>query len=433
MPPFGSGFQRYLSNTSWLLAQRAIQIVVSLILTVSIARYLSPEGFGLLGYAQSFVGLFALAATLGLDSVLVRDLVSQPGRTNDLLGTTMVLRLIGFFIVFALLYCGAELVGTDSRTRMMILVIGSSLLFQVFNVTDQYFQARVESRNSAIASLLATGANILSTAALITFESSVENFAFLSVITNALLSFFLYVFYRRQGTTPASWRYDHSLAKAMLSESWPVLLSIILVSVYVNIDRIMIMHYLGPVAAGEYNAAAKLSEGWYFLPVVIVGSLVPALVSARLRSNELYLSRLQNMYTLMAWIAIPVAVLVSFLANPLISVLYGDSYQSATSVLSVHIWTGVFVFLGVASGRWMLIEGFTLSFLNRYILGVTINVSLNIVLIPRYGIVGAAYAALVAQIFVVFVYDILDPKVRPSLIMKCRALVPLYLAKSSLG
>jgi O-antigen/teichoic acid export membrane protein len=137
------------------------------------------------------------------------------------------------------------------------------------------------------------------------------------------------------------------------------------------------------------------------------------------------------MYTLLVWVAIPVASLVSVFVNPLIAALYGDSYRSAADVLSVHIWTGVFVFLGVASGRWMLIEGLTRSFLNRYILGVTINVALNIVLIPRNGIVGAAYAALVAQMFVVFVYDLLDPRVRPSLVMKYRALVPLYLAKRS--
>lgn len=429
MPPFESGFKRYLSNTSWLLAQRVIQIAVGLMMTALVARYLNPEGFGLLAYAQSFVGLFALSATLGLDNALVRDLVSQPERRNELLGTTLVLRLIGFVCVIVALYCCVKIVVADDRSQKMVLIIGSSLLFQAFNVVDLFFQARVVSRYSAIASLLATGANVLSTVAMIAFEASVDQFAYLPVITNALLSFFLYRFYRQQGISPIAWCYDHPLAKALIAESWPVLLSIILVSVYVNIDRIMIMHYLGPVATGEYNAAAKLSEGWYFLPIVIVGSLAPALVNARIRSGDLYRERLQNMYTLLVWIAIPVAAAISFLVDPLIAALYGDSYSSAAKVLSVHIWTGVFVFLGVASGRWMLIEGLTRSYLYRYILGVTINVALNIVLIPSQGIVGAAYAALVAQLFVVFVYDLIDPQVRPSLIMKCRALVPLYLAQ----
>lgn len=425
---FGAGFKRYLGNTSWLLAQRVIQIGVGLVMTAVIARYLSPEGFGLLGYAQSFVGLFALAAALGLDNALVRDLVAQPERRDQLLGTALVLRLIGFLCVTAAMYCSVRLFVTDGRSQTMILIIGIGLLFQAVNVVDLFFQACVLSRYSAIASLLATAANVLSTVALIAATAGVDQFAYLAVITNATLSFCLLLFYRRQGMSPTSWRYDHGLAKALIAESWPVLLSIILVSIYVNIDRIMIMHYLGPVATGEYNAAAKLSEGWYFLPVVIVGSLVPALVNARMRSADLYHERLQNMYTLLVWIAIPVAATVSFLVDPLIVALYGDSYRHAADVLSVHIWTGVFVFLGVASGRWMLLEGLTRSYLYRYILGVTINVILNIVLIPRQGILGAAYAALVAQLFVVFIYDLLDPTARPSLLMKCRALIPLYLA-----
>ena len=429
MLDFGAGFKRYLGNTSWLLAQRVIQIGAGLVMTAAIARYLSPDGFGLLGYAQSFVGLFALAATLGLDNAVVRDLVSQPERRNELLGTAIILRLIGFVCVMVTLYCGVKIFVSDQRSQTMILIIGSSLLFQAVNVVDLFFQARVLSRYSAVASLLATGVNVLSTVAMIASEVSVDRFAYLAVITNAISSFFLYLFYRQHGMSPMAWRYDHLLAKTLIAESWPVLLSIILVSGYVNLDRIMIMHYLGPVATGEYNAAAKLSEGWYFLPVVIVASLVPPLVNARIRSADLYRERLQNMYTLLVWIAIPVAASVSLLVTPLISALYGDSYRSAATVLSVHIWTGVFVFLGVASGRWMLIEGLTRSYLYRYILGITINVALNALLIPSEGIIGAAYAALVAQVFVVFVYDLIDPKAHPSLLMKCRALLPLYLLK----
>ena len=89
-----SGFRKYFDNTSWLLMERIVRMIVALFVGVYIARYLGPERFGLLSYANSFVGLFLALATLGIDSIVIRELVKRPGSRSVILGTAFGLSLI---------------------------------------------------------------------------------------------------------------------------------------------------------------------------------------------------------------------------------------------------------------------------------------------------------------------------------------------------
>ena len=98
-----SGFRRYFANTAWLFAEKILRMVVGLFVGVWVARYLGPAKFGLLSYAQSFVALFGAIATLGLDGIVVRELVKDESKRDVLLGTSFVLKLIGAFLVFLVL------------------------------------------------------------------------------------------------------------------------------------------------------------------------------------------------------------------------------------------------------------------------------------------------------------------------------------------
>jgi O-antigen/teichoic acid export membrane protein len=141
-----SGFRKYFANTSWLLGERALRIAVSLFVGIYVARYLGPERFGLLSYALSFVGIFVALATLGLDEVVVRELIKTPEQREKILGTSFLLKLVGTLLMWAAILVAIPLTENDLQTNILIITIAFGTVFQAFNVIDLNFQAKVKSK-----------------------------------------------------------------------------------------------------------------------------------------------------------------------------------------------------------------------------------------------------------------------------------------------
>ena len=163
-----------------------------------------------------------------------------------------------------------------------------------------------------------------------------------------------------------------------------------------KIDQVMIKEMMNAEAVGQYAAAVRLSEAWYFIPMVIASSLFPAIINAKKQSKELYYARMQKLYDLMVWMAIAIALPMTFLSDWIVALLYGEQYNEAGSVLMIHIWAGIFVFLGVASGKWFLTENLQIFSTINTTIGAIVNILLNYILIKNIGIEGAAWATLIS-------------------------------------
>jgi O-antigen/teichoic acid export membrane protein len=225
------------------------------------------------------------------------------------------------------------------------------------------------------------------------------------------------------------WQWRWQTAKRLLKDSWPLILSGMVISIYMKIDQVMIKEMLGAEQVGFYAAAVRLSEAWYFIPMLITSSLFPAIINAKKQSEERYYQRLQKLYNLMVWMAVGIALPTTFLAPWVIKVLYGCVFSPAATVLKIHIWAGVFVFLGVASSKWFIVENFIRKNFYRTFIGMVANVILNFELIPLYGIYGAALATLLGQMTANLIYDFFDKQTRPSLSLKIHSLNPFNLIK----
>lgn len=416
----------YSLNTSWMMAERVSGLAIGLLIYILLARHLGVADFGLLQYAISFCGLLGLLAGLGLDAIMVRQIVKEPERCGVYLGTSAALRLGASLAVIAVLMVASGLSGHDKNLQWMTLIISLALLPQALTVVEFFFQARVAARWSSVAKVSAwlTGAAFAGTCMLA--EAPLVLFAGQPLVEALAVAAALLLAYRMYPEGRVAWSFDRELAIQLLREAWPLALSMGLVSLYAHIDRVMVRALLGDEATGLYAAAAKVSEAWYFLPTVIVSSLFPALVRARETSREHYLRRLQDLYDLMVWMALLIAVPFSFWSEELLALFFGEAYREAGTVLGVHIWTGILVFLGVASGRWMILEGMSQAYLGRTLAGVVANVFGNWLLIPRLGMVGAAVSTLAAQFVVVIAFDAFWPQTRPAFKMKCRALLPIH-------
>ena len=408
-----------------------MRIIAGLFVGIYVARYLGPEQFGVYSYAVAFVALFGTVAKLGLDSIVVRDLVNHPQERNLYLGTAFWLKLIGAFLTLGLLAAAVQFTGNDATTNLYIFIIASGLIFQSFDVVDFYFQSKVLSKYVSICRLIQLALSSVLKLYFIFIQADLFWFVLVSLIDQISLAITLAFAYWRQKIGSYFGRFDLGTAKALLKSAWPLIFSGIAIGLYMRIDQIMIKEMLGEREVGLYSAAVRLSEAWYFVPVVITTSLFPAILNAKNISSELYNSRLQRLYTFLMWIAVAVAVPMTFISDWLVTLLYGDAFEESGKVLMISIWGGVFVSFGVASGSWFTSENLQRYALYRTLAGAAINVGLNLILIPNYGLVGAAISTIVAQAMATLFFDALTKKTRAVFIMKLKALYFPNLFQSS--
>ena len=391
------GFIRYFKNTSWTMAEQFLRIIAGLFVGIWVARYLGPEQFGLFSYVLAFTAIFGGIAKLGLGGIMVRELVNYPEKRDTYLGTAFWLKFIGAFIVMGLMVAIMPFTSNDSQTNLFIFIITAGLIFQSFEVVEFYFQSQVMAKIVSICKVAQLGLSSAIKIYLVITQAELLSFVLVTAFDALSLAVSYAIAYRLKKDHPPFYKhFTLSIAKQLLKDSWPLIFSAIVVMIYMRIDQIMIKEMLGEYEVGIYSAAVRLSEAFYFIPMLITASLFPAILNAKKQSEELYHQRLQKLYSLMVWIAISIALPMTFLSDWLIFFLFGQSYQEAGQVLMIHVWASIFVFLGVASSKWFLAENLQkLTFVNTSV-GAIINVILNLILIPDFGVLGAAYTTLIS-------------------------------------
>ncbi|MFC3199655.1 flippase [Parapedobacter deserti] len=425
-------FNRYLKNAGWLMVARVGTIFLRMVVTaIAIPNYLGSTQYGVMNYPFVFVSFFAAACALGMDSFVTRQLLQQPDKRDTILGTAFRLRLAAGIFVLPVIYAAYLLIARFSAEPLTapfhyIVIVSLTCLFQSVNIIDCFFQARAQGRYIMYVQV---GANLLSALlklALIVWEASIGWFIWALLLDAVFLAIGYVYLYQRKGNRLTDWKFETASAKHLLRYSWPLAFSSVAIILYMKIDQLMLDAYLGEAALGVYSTVVQLSEGWYFVPMAIVTALFPAIMNARRDDPARYQRRLQHLYELMTVISVAIAVLMT-VASPFIYryLLYRPEYAAGAQVLSVHVWAGVFMFLYVASGQYLLAEGYTSLSLARALTGAAVNILLNVWWIPEYGMIGAAYATLVTYastaLFVIFV-----PKTRAQgwMILKALFFIP---------
>ncbi len=422
------GLVKILENIGWLFFDKILRMGIGMLLVVWIARYLGAEQFGLLSFATAFIGLFGAIAGLGLQGIIVRDIVRDPACKEETLGTAAVLQFIGGLLAYSLI------LGTifwlrpdDMLAKALVAILGSTMLFKASEVVVYWFESQVLSKYTV---WVQNGSFLLVAAikvVLILNNAPLIAFAWTTMAEALVVAMLMLLMLGLRGPKLRQLRITLARAKALLADSWPLLLSGMAIMVYMKIDQIMLGQMVGDEAVGIFSAATRISEVWYFIPMIIVPSVFPAILEAKKRSEEQYYQRLQHLYDLMVWISVGIALPMTFLSTPLITLLFGDAFAAAGPVLAIHIWAGVFVFLGVASGKWFLAEGRQMLSFQRTVLGAIVNVVLNLQLIPDFGAVGAAVATVVSQAIAALMFDAAQPITRRMFLMKIKSMNPLRL------
>ena len=330
------GFRKYFFNTGWLMADKVLRLVMGLLVGVYVARYLGPEYFGILSFAMSFVALFGAVGRLGLDGIVVRNAVQAPESRDELLGTAFGLQFVGGLLMLGMVFGAIRLTKSDGLTQIVVMVIAAGHVLQAFQVIECYFRSQVLAKLASIANIAGLLISSAIKVALIWSESSLIWFAWVFVVENGLKGIVLCILYLNRGIALRRWRFRFSQAKILVRDSWPLILSGLVIMVYMRIDQVMIKMMLDNKAVGSYAAAVGLSEAWYFVPITITQSLFPAILEAKKRSEKCYYDLLQKLYDLMVWLAIGVALPITFLSSWMVNLLYGQEYSQAGTVLAPY-------------------------------------------------------------------------------------------------
>jgi len=397
-----SALLKYFHNTSWLLVGRVGRMALNVGVGIVVARYLGPVGYGDLNFAVSFVALFSCLSDMGLESILLRDLVQMREGRDALLGTAFGMRLVGAIVQMALAVSMVLLLEHGPALCPLVAVVALGVLFHPFQVIVSFLHSEVRGRHVALTEFLASGVNNALRIGLVLAGSALIWFGWSIALEAAVMAAVLVWFYKAKGLRLRQWRFVGDRAKTLLGEAWPLILSGVMVMLYMRIDQVMIMEMAGPDAVGLYAAAVRISEILYFVPLLMVNSVSPALINARKTSQAHFEHRMQQLLDFLFVFSVAVAIPMSLGGDFLIALAFGEAYGGAGPSLTILAWTGVFVSLGVASGQWLIIENLQIWSMYRTACGVVVNIALNCYAIPRYGIEGAAVSTVISYAMAVY-------------------------------
>jgi O-antigen/teichoic acid export membrane protein len=349
---------------------------------------------------------------LGHREIIVRELVLYPEQRNVILGSAILLRLCGAVFLGSGVAVGLQLVDNDQQTSLMIVIIALGMTFQSWELIDYYFQSQVQSKYTAWAQTVQLIVASLIKIALIIWQAPLICFAAVFSLEYVITAALFLLFYIWQvGSFPIR-NCNLKYARQMLKNSFPLLLTGMAILIYMKIDQVMLKELVSAETVGTYAAAVKLCEVWYHIPVLIAVSLYPAIIGVKDKNPELYHAQLQKLYTLLVWVAFALAIPITFLADWIIYILYGNEYIESVIILKIYVWAGIFVSMSLANHKWMVIENFQNYILLTTLLGMSSNIICNVILIPSYGAPGAAVATLISYGIGSYLSLFFFPKVR---------------------
>lgn len=413
-----------MANSGWMLIDKVFRVGGTFLLNVLVTRYLGPERFGLFSYAATFVSLFLAIANLGLFSIVIRDVVRYPAQRHEILGTALFMKLCGGLVCLAVSVAAIHATGpANPQIVPLVMLFATSMIFQAFDVFDFWFLSQLKSKLSFLANLPAFIVCAAVKIGLILTGAPLIAFAWVALAEIVLGGIGLMAVYQATSGELLSLRICRSWMKKLLRDSSPLIFAGIMVMLYNRIDQIMLGNMLGEKSVGLYSAAVRLAEFWYVLPGLVLQSLYPGIIASKELNTGAYRAGMQKLFDAMALISALFVIPLFLGAGWLVGFLYGAAYVEAGPLLGVYVLSGIFVMLGHAREYWITVENMTRFSLYSTTVGAVINILLNLILIPRYGSLGAAYATLSAMIVCSYLINLLSSRTRPVFFLQSSALL----------
>lgn len=400
-------------------------MVAGLVVGTWVARYLGPKQYGELNYLITYISLFATFASFGLDSIVVRELSRSGANWEEILGTAFTIRLLGGVLGAVLgiaSFVGFHQTG-DLGSVPMFLVLSLSLLFVCFDAVDFWFQSQLKMRYSVLGRNMGFLVGVTCRIVAISLGFSVIWFAVIFTAEAVFGACGLLLIYRLSGGRILRWKFSIKSCGALINQAKYLFITGLLVIAQARIDQVMLANLLGPEELGLYVAALRLIEVFVFLPMMIQTVLVPILSREKFSDPSKHDEKLLNVYRLMVLIFLPIGIPLALFSAPLINFLYGAQYLGAAPLLALLTIRLLLANLGVAKSLFFLKESaFGISFMGALV-GCVVNICLNFIFIPAWGIFGVVWASTISFFVTIILMDLVFAKTRRNFYLMVRALM----------
>lgn len=398
---------RFLKNTSWILAGQIIKLILSFVIGILTVRFLGPSNYGVLNYVKSYVTFFTAVIGLGLNGVIIYEFVNNKDQDGKILGTAITLRFILGVISTALLYGTVQIVDKGDHLIMVVTALQSiQLPFLCLDTINYWYQYQLKSKYSVIAQTLAYVVMSGYKVYLLVAQKGVAWFAFATSLDFIVLGIAYFIIWYKQHENPL--KFDRAIAKRILRSCIPFVLANVMVVIYGQVDKVMIKHMMGSeVEVGLYSAAIAICSYIGFIPMSILDSGRPLIAEAKNTGEELYILRFKQLMAGIIWICLFYSLFITILSPLILDILYGDAYADANTCLRIAVWYTAFSYVGSARSFWLICEK-----KNKYVfvfslMGAVGNIILNLIMIPIWGKEGAALATLLTQMLANFFFPAL--------------------------
>ena len=386
------------SNALWIVICKGLQAVLGLVISMVSARLLGPANYGLINYAASLVLFVTPVAQLGMTATLVQELVADPDHEGEILGTAMLSSIASSLLCILGILLFVSVANPGEPETMLVCGLYSLLLIaQSAELIQYWFQAKLLSRYTAVATLIAYAMISAYQIAILVAGKGVHWFAVAKAAEYAMIAAALLVIFRRNSRCRLS--FSVPVLKKMLGRSWYYMLANLMVMTFSQADRVMIKTMIGDAAMGFYSAAVVCANATDFIFFAVIDSMRPVILEAKLRDEQAYEKNTSFLYAIVIYFSLFQSVVIAISARPMVYLLYGAAYGPSVGVLKLLIWYTAFSYIGSARTIWILAEGKQRLLWKINLCGALVNILLNWILIPVWGIEGAAFASLVTQMF----------------------------------
>lgn len=402
---------KFIKNAGWIMFAQIYQMLLSLVIGVISARYLGPSNYGTINYAASYISFFSIICALGLEGVVVREIIDDKGKGGIVLGSSIVMRFVaGFFSMLAVCVL-VYFVNPGDRTLIIVTFLQSLvLLFNAFHIIDTWYQAYLRSKVSTTIKCIAYTCMSAYRIYLLVAGKSVEWFAFATSLDALIIAVLFLIKYKKDGEYKLE--FSIGISKNLFERSHHLIISMLMAVIYSQMDRVMIGKMIDQTHVGYYSAAVTICNMWLFIPQAIANSARPIIMDLKDKDEELYRRRIKQLNAVTFWIGLLFAVAITGFSNLIIVVLYGSEYTLARIPLILLIWSTVFSSMSYTRAIWMICENKQKYTKNILFVGLIVNLVLNTVGIQTIGMNGAAVATTITEFVCCFIAPLLFKETR---------------------
>lgn len=405
--------KRFFTNSFWIIGGTIIKAIIGLIMSIFTARYLGPSNYGIIGYITTIITLVTAFATLGLSNILIKEYVRHKKLSGVITGTAVILQFCASFISYIFILIFVYIFNVNDRVmNICALVQGGYHIFNCFDCLNYYYQSKFHSKVPVIISTIAYMIVQLFKIYLLITNKSVVWFSFAVCLEPLSIGLLLILTYLLKKGPRL--KFSSKVAKYLVKNSSPFILSGMISVLYATIDKIMLKEMFSSTEfVGIYNVAYNLSHSWVFLLSALISAFSPIIYEAYNKKDDSVSNlRSKQLYFIIFYTSFIVGILFSIVVPFAIPIMYTDAYVKSIVPSILLIFSIPFAYVGVARIIQITSENLQKYTIVFSILTVIINFILNFIFIPLLGVSGAALGTLLSEIFVCVIVPLFFKKTR---------------------